>query len=217
MVEKVCECVGEYKARRKQRNGKNRKFTIKDFNRITIYVNRDTGVTPLGLIAEIAYQFGYGSMFGLASRTLTNSNKAMSQFRQILMTIAGAKLIQFLLMLRSTPLIMLPWVSTIISFVILFGTFLNRGIKALDFFSDNEHVNRVAADLMESHDYLMTTYGQTDTTADYPEMDLIDAIEEFVNAEIESFNNKAEIVRTLYDFYNFINSTSIEPPTDLTR
>lgn len=217
MAEKVCGCIEEYKARRKQRNGKNNKWTLSKFRQVAIYVNRDTGVTPLGLIAELAYQFGYGSMFGLASRTLTNSNKAMSQFRQVLAVIASAKLIQFLLMLRYTPLMMLPWVSTIVSFVILFGSFLKKGMKSLDFFTDNEHVKRVADDLMECHNYLMTTYQQTDTQDDYPETDLIDAIEEFVNAEIESFSNKADVVRTLYDFYNFINSTSIEPPTELTQ
>lgn len=207
-----CGC---YEKHRKNRSKKKRHYTIQDFLRISIYVNRDTGITPLGLIAELAFKYGYGGMFGLASRTLTNSNKAMSQFKQVLMAIAGAKLIQFLLLLRSTPLIMLPWVSTILSFVVLFGTFVNKGIKALDYFSDNQHVKNVADDLMYCHNYLMQTYNQTDSQNDYPEQDLYDAIEQFINDEIESFSNKSEVVSTLYNFYNFINNTNIEPPTEL--
>lgn len=194
-----------------------RKFTIKDFLRISIYVNRDTGIKPLGLIAELAYQFGYGSMFGLAGRTLLNSNKAMSQFRQIMALIAASKLIKFILMLRYTPIGMLPWFSTIISFMLLFLSFVKKGMKALDFFPDNSHIEKLAGDLLECHNYLIKTYNQTDTVDDYPEQDLLEVIEDYVNYEIDSFTDKIETVKTLYDFYNFIHSTNLEPPPELTQ
>lgn len=203
---KDCGC---YEKHRKNRSTKRRLFTIKDFLRIAIYVNRDTGIKPLGLIAELAYQFGYGSMFGLASRTLTQSNKTMSQLRQLLSAIAAAKIIKFILMLKTTPLLEIPIVGTIVSFFILLATFATKGIKALDFFSDNVHVEHVAADLMESHVYLVNKYG-SETFDDYPELDLLDAIEEFARLEVESFDAKVNFLQTVYDFYNYLNHTNLQ-------
>lgn len=60
MAEKVCECIEEWKARRKQRNGKKRKITARDAARLVAYARRD-GANDVELIKMLFFAFGLGN------------------------------------------------------------------------------------------------------------------------------------------------------------
>jgi uncharacterized membrane protein len=60
MAEKVCECVSEYKARRKQRNGKKKKWTARTAATIVAYARRD-GADDIELLKYLFYAFGLGN------------------------------------------------------------------------------------------------------------------------------------------------------------
>jgi hypothetical protein len=60
MAEKVCECIDQYKARRKSRNGKKRKWTAKTAATIVAYARRD-GADDVELLKYLFYAFGLGN------------------------------------------------------------------------------------------------------------------------------------------------------------
>lgn len=60
MAEKVCECIEEYKARRKQRNGKKRKVTARAAATLVAYARRD-GANDMELLKYLFYAFGLGN------------------------------------------------------------------------------------------------------------------------------------------------------------
>lgn len=57
MAEKICECIEEWKARRKSRNGKKRKITARDAARLVAYARRD-GANDIELLKYLFYAFG---------------------------------------------------------------------------------------------------------------------------------------------------------------
>lgn len=57
MAEKICECIEEWKARRKSRNGKKRKITARDAARFVAYARRD-GANDIELLKYLFYALG---------------------------------------------------------------------------------------------------------------------------------------------------------------
>lgn len=69
MAEKICECIEEWKARRKSRNGKKRKITARDAARLVAYARRD-GANDVELLKLLFFAFGLGNAPETIAKTI---------------------------------------------------------------------------------------------------------------------------------------------------
>jgi len=177
MAEKVCECIDEYKARRKQRNGKRRHYTIQDLNRISLYVNRDEKMKPLEIIAELAYFHGYGMLFCGSARAIDKANNLFRLFQSIFTTIAGSKLLSMLVaILRGMPVLVGGWLKAIGAVAILSYVFSNKALALIENILQDDTISRVNEINKEACQYLRKKYGDSNYGDTSYELDLSDEI-----------------------------------------
>lgn len=139
MAEKVCDCLAEYKARRKQRNGKKRHYTIKDLMRVSGYVMRDE--KPTRVIAAIMVSTGMDNIFNDATLKI-EALMTIAAFIKTSSVIAAAErgfylLINAWLIRDIAKFIPIPFIKLIIAAVIaLIALGKNIMSKAKELMSD---------------------------------------------------------------------------------
>jgi hypothetical protein len=162
MAEKVCECIEEYKARRKQRNGKNRHYTIQDLNRISLYVNRDEKMQPLFIIAELAYFHGYGYLFCRAAKLIDKTQNALIIFKTIFTALATSKVIAMIVELLKlgslTPLTW--WLRFVMALFVLVTVFANKALALIESILGDDTISKTQTDLKLACAYIRKKYGE---------------------------------------------------------
>lgn len=161
MAEKVCECIDEWKARRKQRNGKKRHYTIKDLNRISLYVNRDEKIEPLFIIAELSYFHGYGTLFCKSVRTIEKLNSVLFMIQSALYPIAISGFIGALVAwLRGLPLLnKIALLKGLAAVLILLTTLAKKTVDIVTRILADDGINTAIAINKAACSYLRTKYG----------------------------------------------------------
>jgi hypothetical protein len=162
MAEKVCECIDQYKARRKQRNGKKRHYTIADLNRISLYVNRDEKMQPLYIIAELAHFHGYGYLFCRAAKLIDKAQNALIIFKTIFTALATSKVIAMIIELLKlgslTPLTW--WLRFIMALFILVSVFANKALALIESILGDDTISKTQTDLKLACAYIRKKYGE---------------------------------------------------------
>lgn len=162
MAEKVCECIDQYKARRKQRNGKNRHYTINDLNRISLYVNRDEKMQPLYIIAELSYFHGYGYLFCRAAKLIDKAQNALLIFKSIFTALATSKVIAMIVeMLKLGSLTPLTWwLRFVAALFILVMTFADKALALIESILGDDTISKTQTDLKLMCAYIRKKYGE---------------------------------------------------------
>lgn len=166
MAEKVCECIEEWKARRKQRNGKKRHYTIQDLNRISLYVNRDEKLKPLEIIAELAYFHGYGTLFCKSAREIEKLSKAVLVIREVLVAITTAKvysLIKDWLLGLPLKIGIYKW---LLGFILVFYAYVEKVLLLTEQLLGSDTLSTVVDTNKEMCAYIRYKYGDGDYKED---------------------------------------------------
>ena len=162
MAEKVCECIEEYKARRKQRNGKNRKWTIAKFNQISLYLNKDQDLQPLYIIAELAYFHGYGYLFCHAAKLIDKAQNALLIFKSIFTALATSKVIAMIVeMLKLGSLTPLTWwLRFVAALFVLVTVFADKALGLIEAILGDDTISKTQTDLKLVCAYIRAKYGE---------------------------------------------------------
>lgn len=153
-----CSCC----KKRGNRSKFKRLWTIKDLNRVALYVNRDQKMKPLEIIAEVSYFFGYGYLFCQAAKLIDKAQNALLIFKSIFTALATSKVIAMIVeMLKLGSLTPLTWwLRFVAALFILVMAFADKALALIESILGDDTISKTQTDLKLMCAYIRKKYGE---------------------------------------------------------
>jgi hypothetical protein len=165
-----------------------RHFTVKDLSRIAGYVERDSGMSKIKIVAAVASALGVGVLLCKAARITQHYFSLMKIVHQIVTILATSTALRLLIeYLKQSPIIVIPWVRWVmIALIALDG--LANGILSIinDEIGTLNDVDNITDALDEACQYVDeiagTAYEKTDDATNGRISDAIDTFKDTIDS-----------------------------------
>lgn len=165
MADSVCttkeKCQCSCCKKRGNRSKNKRLWTVKDLNRVALYVNRDQKLKPHEIIAEVAYFFGYGTLFCKSANELEKLASFALAVKEVMLAIAGSKLASLLKDWLLGKVLKLGFTKWLIGFALVAITFAEKLIITIEAMLGNDTFTTVVETNKQMCGYIKKTYGDS--------------------------------------------------------